>query len=112
MSDDTYEYEQLDPGIREVVRFLRVNGFAVTDSGDGTGPLRSGNEGAIVFIATTAEKLVAETDRLWQLLVDATADKVKSCPSVEVEAHYDPQTELAEIFLTGLDDAFFASLRG
>lgn len=28
-------YEQLDPGIREIVRYIRREGFVTTDSGDG-----------------------------------------------------------------------------
>lgn len=36
VSPDLHEfYEQLDPGIREVVRFIRSEGYVTTDSGDG-----------------------------------------------------------------------------
>ena len=32
----TFDYEQVDPGIRDVVRTLRDAGFDTTDSGDGS----------------------------------------------------------------------------
>jgi hypothetical protein len=46
MSDDL-DYSQLDPNIRQVVRFLRSRGFETTDSGDGRWKWRCEGCGAL-----------------------------------------------------------------
>lgn len=60
-------YEELSPGVRGIVRALREQGFETCDSGDGTN-LAEGMECAIeephVFMTTTREKGIEETERL------------------------------------------------
>lgn len=43
------DYEALDPGIREVVRYLRGLGYDTTDSGDGESKLVDGYDPACVL---------------------------------------------------------------
>lgn len=46
MDDDDFDPSQLDPGIRQVVLFLRGLGFTTTDSGDGRWKWRCAGCGA------------------------------------------------------------------
>ncbi len=70
------DYDELDPGIRELVRKLRKNGFNTTDSGDGKHKFKEGNEHLKccaldfpnVMIEVDKENAFKETDRLARLL--------------------------------------------
>ena len=67
--------EDLDPGVRGLVRWLRANGFDTIDSGDGRSKLVDGHpmkEEALpfahVFISAQPDQLTLEADRLRGLL--------------------------------------------
>lgn len=64
-------YDELSPGIRGAVKWLRDNGFNTCDSGDGSN-FEQGMECAweqpMVIIAVSREKLLSEADRLLALL--------------------------------------------
>lgn len=71
------EYDELDPGIREVVRRLRAAGFETCDSGDGKSkPPEEGSEMPHVIMNCPRENLFSEADRLaaevatWGLAAD------------------------------------------
>lgn len=64
-------YNKLDPGIREVVRYLRENGFNTVDSGDGKTKFESGDWDAEellpmphVFIASRPNELLDDAEDL------------------------------------------------
>lgn len=67
---DDIDYEDLDPGIRQTVRWFRAHGFSTTDSGDGVSKAEelADDEGCalnyphVVIVVEPAE-LIAETDR-------------------------------------------------
>lgn len=68
------DYNELNPGVRELVKELReVHGFNTTDSGDGTN-LANGMEGALeerhVYMEVTPETFFAEGDRLHVIYPD------------------------------------------
>lgn len=62
--------DQISPGIREVVRFLREHGFETTDSGDGTSNAGMGCAIDIphVHMACEPDALILEAERLATLL--------------------------------------------
>ena len=68
-------YSMLTPGIRDLVRELRNAGFETCDSGDGVTNPELGMEGAMgerhVFMATTLEAMVEDTQRLAEMYPDA-----------------------------------------
>lgn len=71
-----FDYELLDPGIRDLVRRLHAAGFTTVDSGDGVTKFRDGTNCPSasrypnVRCVTTKDQLLAETDRLLTLLPD------------------------------------------
>lgn len=72
---DPLNYDQLNPGVRELVKELREDyGFNTTDSGDGTN-LANGMEGALeerhVYIQVEREDFFKEGTRLQALYPDA-----------------------------------------
>src|SRR3990167_5413157 len=66
----TVDYESLDPGIRDVVRKLRANGFETADSGDGIS--KPAGERVMDFphvaCSVAPDFLFSEADRLQSLL--------------------------------------------
>lgn len=69
-----FDYSQLNPGVRELVKELREkHGFNTTDSGDGTN-LANGMEGAMeerhVYIQVSRESFFEEGERLQALYPD------------------------------------------
>lgn len=59
-------YKALDPGIRDLVADLNLNGYYTTDSGDGVSKPEVGRvlHERHVFIACDLETMVSETERL------------------------------------------------
>ena len=90
------EIEALDPGIRDVVVFLREHGFDTFDSGDGV----SKEPDAIyipyphVFMRVAPEQIVDESKRLYALL-----PLIPGGPW-EVEGSYAPKDGNAFVLLT------------
>lgn len=123
-------YEDLDPGIRAVVRLLADHGFRTTDSGDGVSKVGTELEGCMdpipnVTIRASKHHLALETDAVVALLesqgvrcgVDRTTLEEFCGPQDEgkefgdgvlVEGAYYPLEEYAVIFVTGLDDDLLA----
>lgn len=68
---DDFDYEQLNPGIRELVKELRDLEYETTDSGDGTNHA-NGMEGAMeerhVVVQLHRDDMVDHTDEIMELL--------------------------------------------
>ena len=87
----SFNYDRLDPGIRDTVRLLREAGFETTDSGDGVSkpPLPGVIPFPHVVVATVPDRLVPDANR---------------CASVlgmnwTVEGTYLPATNTAYLFV-------------
>lgn len=115
--NDTVPYAELDPGIRETVRWLNENGFETTDSGDGKTKFEDGDAPCCamdipnVAIKVDRERLVAETDRLFALLTARGCGPVPAGPEVvpgevNLQGFYDPTVGdgPAFILVLGLND--------
>lgn len=120
------DYEEMDPGIRETVRYLRAHGFNTTDSGDGKTKFPNGPEEpptdacampmANVAIYTDADILVKEADRLCQLLQGlgirvGVLNDGDDHEVVEIQAGYDPVDGSSVIVVMFLDDEKLAAVR-
>lgn len=92
-------YEELDSGIRDTVRFLRENGFNTTDSGDGT---KTDMECAIkephVFMTCAKEELIDEADRLYKLIIDTKTEGYV----FDIQANYNPGDGVGIIMFFGV----------
>lgn len=95
----------LDPGVHNFVLFLRAHGFRTSDSGDGVTKLRAGepDDGSVlpwahVFITTHADELVAEADRLLDVMRTAEI-AVEPC---NIEATYDPTQKHPDLGRVGV----------
>lgn len=67
-SEDT-PIEEMNPGIRKTVQWLRDNGFRTCDSGDGvTHECECDRDQAYVVIRVEPYEMAAEADRLMKLL--------------------------------------------
>lgn len=78
------DYDQISPGVRDLVRELNEAGYETTDSGDGTN-YRNGMEGALpyrhVFGVVPRDAFSLQT----------YADKLQErYPDARVEVHYSP----------------------
>lgn len=95
---------ELDPGIRGIVMWLRINGFETTDSGDGVSKVQmiaSGDALAFpnVFMRCSSERMRSEADRLLALVCMAGfGDKAR------IEASYDPRDRSAVLGLYNVSD--------
>lgn len=99
--------EDLNPGIRRTVAWLRAKGFRTTDSGDGvTHSFECDRDEAYCSIAVEPARLVSEAARLCLLLEDAGVAVHPMGPEalVTIQATYDPADGSAFIDLVGLDD--------
>lgn len=118
-------YEDLDPGIRETVKWLQANNFNTTDSGDGKSKFEPGNEMdfALAFphvaMIVGVNDLIAEADRLVLLLESVGLDLEASVevegqemPLITVEATYSAIPQVGLLMLTGVDDAMLAKVMG
>lgn len=95
--------ENVSPGVKDLVWWLRMNGFETTDSGDGSNH-EDGMEGALPFpmvsMTVTPEVLVIESVRLRDLLakrgviLQPTGSELPS-----IQASYDPSDSVAVIML-------------
>lgn len=73
---ESINYEDLNPGIRDLVREIReVHGLETTDSGDGVTNVALGMEGALeerhVFIVVELDAMVEATEYLAEQYPDA-----------------------------------------
>lgn len=98
--------ENLDPGIRRTVAWLRERGFETTDSGDGVSKAEAIAEGEAletphVFIVSTPARMNEEAERL----LAALSRFGVVVGSAEIQATYDPSDGSGAILLCGIDDA-------
>ncbi len=107
-------YDELDPGIRETVRWLNDHMYRTTDSGDGVTKLLQaleyGNECEAlpyphVFMVCSPEMLVQSARRLLSDLrsIGVTVGPVDR-DGVFIQATYDPANETGIIELVNLND--------
>lgn len=106
-------YNALDPGIRETVRFLRGHRFDTIDSGDGYSKGSLGLDYPHVAMRVGAGRMVTEAKRLLRLLLNSGVKVGEQGPSgrVFIQASYDPCGG-AILFLGWLDDARLRRARG
>ena len=104
-------YDDLDPGIREVVRRLNDALFTTTDSGDGASKVEWIEDGEAedfphVVITVASDEIEIETNRLKNLVESwgVCVEPVGYSP-VWIQATYDPCDGLATIMLAGVSDA-------
>ena len=95
------DYDELDPGIRETVRWLRAMGFDTCDSGDG-----KSLDYAHVFIQVRPPMgLESECKRLHFLLTQAgCCIEPVGHSKIWIEGTYDPSDGSAIIALIGVND--------
>lgn len=92
-------YDELDPGIRDVVRTLHAAGFETTDSGDGESKPQAWYDcgEAIPFphvlAETTPETMIADAERMAAVLGAGW----------NIEAEYQTLTKRAHLFARTLD---------
>lgn len=98
-----FDFEQLDPGIRKVVRWLRENGFETTDSGDGEtkSDMTCAFDMPNVAVRVHYRDLLMEADRLADMMHSHLPSLVHD---VHIEASYDPMDRSAVILLLRLHD--------
>lgn len=103
--NDQLDYQQLDPGIRKTVAYLRGLGFDTTDSGDGKTKVEAIAAGEAlpfphVCILAAPDQLVANC-RLLQ-------DLIEHVPGAHVEGSYDSADNVAIITVLDCpDEALF-----
>ena len=126
-------WDDLDPGITDVVRLLFLSGFRTTDSGDGIYKLGGPQEDTMlkvphVVVSTAVTELIVMSHALMSLLEEQgirmgpdqetveelagpQAEGTEFGDGVTIEASYDPATRSALILLTGLDNTMLATCR-
>lgn len=108
----TVPYEDLDVGIRRLVRTLNDNGFKTCDSGDDRSKFDDGDpgEGLLniphVAMSCDAKVLVSECDRLRNLLQDLgiKVEQMSVGRSVCIQGSYEPGHGCL-IMVLGADDS-------
>ena len=110
------DYSEIDPGIRETVRWLRSHGFETTDSGDGISKFDGPNfmgcalEYPHVFmVLRNLETAFHEADRLHSILEKMGAF-VQSAMPTYVQASYSPVDRLVILELGYFSDWLLARL--
>ena len=103
------DYDELDPGIRRLVRKLRDAGFETVDSGDGYS-----KEGVYedflpfphVAMLSTPSHLVADADRLMACLEEWGVSFEPKDPEtdIQIEASYSPVDGHTVLLLSNVDD--------
>jgi len=106
--NDQPNYDDLDPGIREMVRWLRTLGFNTTDSGDGVTKKEAIADGDAldmphVAITCPPYRMVNEAQRLMKAITDRIGGG--SIEPGDITASFDPADDSAVIMLVGIDDA-------
>lgn len=106
-------YSDLDPGIRNTVRWLNEYGFTTTDSGDGISKLNINDGCALdyphVMIVVDPDELLETTSNLVELF-DSLGIDIGPIGNAEglpcIQATYDPCAGSCQgiIMLMGIDD--------
>lgn len=105
-----FDYEQLDPNIRETVRRLHELGFRTTDSGDGSkaGVMDCAIGEAMVAIHVNPRDLASEAMRLAKCLTAAGIELLEvGSEGPQIQASYDPIEGTAVIALYRVDDSMW-----
>jgi hypothetical protein len=111
-------YDELDPGIRETVRWFRERGFDTTDSGDGVAKLELINDGCAlpmphVFIRVDPTEMRLAANTIAKLLeqhgvnVGQVTDSSEA-DVVSIQLTYDPSNDVAMVGVYGLNDEMMA----
>jgi len=102
MSD--IDLNELDPGCRNFVAFLREHQFDTTDSGDGSKypEMECALEFPMVAIQCDVDLVISESKRLHQLL----SDHGLYVEMGMIQSSYDPTTDYAMIVILDEDDKF------
>ena len=102
------DYDQLDPGIRKTVRWLRSLGYETTDSGDGRSKDLSDTDNLDVphvAIALPDQcKPAPFGDRIWRE-IQMFFDDGEAPDAVHVEVSYSARDQRWIVMVYGLDDA-------
>jgi hypothetical protein len=114
--DPNFNYDQLNPGIRRVVRFLHVHLFESINSGDGrTHVCECDADYPFVTIRVAPSLMAQEADRLYKLLTDEGIEFTgtdEEGHGTSIEATYWPADgEDAWISLLGVDDEMLVSAK-
>lgn len=100
------------PGVREVVRRLRDEGFDTTDSGDGVANVEAGMEGALpiphVVMVIPTHEVVSGAERLLEL-VRSWGVPIGGASGALVESTYSPVDGVVLLTLFGVVDAMLPS---
>jgi len=128
-------YDDLDPGIRETVRFFTGLGFRTSDSGDGVSKVGGPHESCMMApglpnvticcepmdLVSFADSLLAELSKVGinpgpdeatvTELAGPQPEGTEYGDGVLIEATYIPESKSAFILVTGLDDAMLAAKR-
>lgn len=100
MKIDPKIYAHLDPGIREIVRYLNDHNFATTDSGDGVSKPRF--EGVLPFPHVAVHSVVygmVSTARMVLRRLEIGADEGVVPAGFRVQLTYDPADDSVVIFV-------------
>lgn len=103
------DYNELDKGIRDTVRFLHEKGYHTTDSGDGMSKSGIPYEDFlpfphVVIMPEMASGMMSTAHDLWEDL-QATGLDVSG---VQIEATYSPVDKVATIMLMNFDDTLLS----
>ena len=112
--DDDAWLDDVDPGIRRTVAWLRSHGFNTTDSGDGVTKFRLAKERGeepmdcaieiphVHIPLKCAENGIATADRLMRVLRDQAGLVVNQG---DIQVVYDPAVRMSILSLYNVDDA-------
>jgi hypothetical protein len=116
---EDFNYHQLDPGVRRLVRWLRNLGFVTTDSGDGyTKLMENSNDPDVleyphVFMIVACEQMYQEAARLVAAL-HTLGIEIKQWDGCEiipmVWAEWDAGDQTAVIGLIHVDDTMLPAV--
>jgi hypothetical protein len=102
------ELPDLDPGIQNVVDWLRVRGWETTDSGDGVSKAADPDALTVphVVIRVKAQEPIDCAARRLKhdLMIAGITVSPQGMGEVWIEANYDPADDVAILFLGGLND--------
>lgn len=121
---ETIDYNDLDPGIRQTVHFLREQGFETSDSGDGVSKFDSDGQPlpfwesidlipeAHVAIICAPENLISESQRLYTVLSHvgiSFSETTEGSPLIQGTYNPCETPPIGLILLTGVCDKSFNS---
>jgi hypothetical protein len=113
-------YEELDPGVRRLVRALREHNFMTTDSGDGrTKPEDErtfGDRAHVAMVPMNANLILSESNRLRALILQwlkspiVLPDQPDPDSLHEINSSYDPKDRSVVIILFDVTDEMLVGL--